>query len=234
MAADGTAETGGRPDAARPVASPPVSHIVVSELEYAPPGSDALFFDVSFTVTPGEHAALIGVNGVGKSTILRLLAGELEPDEGSFSMGGTVLRMTQEVGMAHPDQTLREMLIEVAPPALRVAGRALVAAERAMFDGTSDGVEYAERLGDWGDLGGYELEGRWEAAASRSVKTPVDRLRHAQGRRAQRRRAQAARARPAPHQRRRRAAARRAGQLPRRAHPGLARGADHGHARRRS
>jgi ATPase subunit of ABC transporter with duplicated ATPase domains len=150
-----------------------VSHITVSELEYAPPGSDALFFDVSFGVAPGEHAALIGVNGVGKSTILRILAGELEPDEGSFSLGGTVLQMTQEVGMAHPEQTLREMLIEVAPPALRAAGRALVAAERAMLDGSSDGIEYAERLGDWGDLGGYELEGRWEAAASRSVKTPI-------------------------------------------------------------
>ncbi len=145
----------------------------MSELEYAPPGADSLFFDVAFTVGPGEHAALIGVNGVGKSTILRILAGELEPDEGSFSLGGTVLRMTQEVGMAHPEQTLREMLIEVAPRALRTAGRALVAAEKAMLDGSSDGVEYAERLGDWGDLGGYELEGRWEAAAQRSVKTRV-------------------------------------------------------------
>jgi ATPase subunit of ABC transporter with duplicated ATPase domains len=151
-----------------------VSHIAVSELEYAPPGADALFFDVTFTISPGEHAALIGVNGVGKSTILRILSGELEPDEGSFSLGGTVLRMTQDVGMAHPQQTLREMLIEVAPPALRTAGRALVAAEKAMLDGSADGVEFAERLGDWGDLGGYELEGRWEAAASRSVKTPVD------------------------------------------------------------
>jgi ATPase subunit of ABC transporter with duplicated ATPase domains len=151
-----------------------VSHILVSELEYAPPGSDALFFDVGFTVAPGEHAALIGVNGVGKSTILRILAGELEPDEGSFSLGGTVLRMTQDVGMSSPSTTLREMLIEVAPPALRDAGRALVAAERAMLAGHDDGVAYAARLTDWGDLGGYELEGRWEAAAQRSVKTPVD------------------------------------------------------------
>ncbi len=148
-------------------------HINVSELEYAPPGSDSLFFDVGFSVAPGEHAALIGVNGVGKSTILRILAGELEPDEGSFSIGGTMLRMTQDVGMSDPDTTLREMLIEVAPPALRKAGRALVAAERAMIAGESDGVDYAERLGDWGDLGGYELEGRWEAAAQRSVKTQV-------------------------------------------------------------
>ena len=150
-----------------------MSHIAVAELEYAPPGSDALFFDLSFTVAPGEHAALVGVNGVGKSTILRILSGELEADEGSFSVGGTALRMTQDVGMASPDTTLREMLLQVAPPALRDAGLALVAAERAMIAGESDGLEYAERLGDWGDLGGYELEGRWAAAAERSVKTPV-------------------------------------------------------------
>jgi ATPase subunit of ABC transporter with duplicated ATPase domains len=151
-----------------------VGHVIVSELEWAPPGHDALFFDVGFTVSPGEHAALIGVNGVGKSTILRILGGELEQDEGSFSTGGTVLCMTQDVGMSSPDTTLREMLIEVAPPQLREAGRALIAAERAMLDGTEDGVVYAERLHDWGDLGGYELEGQWDAAAQRSVKTPVD------------------------------------------------------------
>ena len=51
-----------------------VSSIVISELEYAPPGADQLFFDVSFGVAPGEHAALVGANGVGKSTILRVPA----------------------------------------------------------------------------------------------------------------------------------------------------------------
>ena len=141
----------------------------MSELEYAPPGADALFFDVSFTVNPGEHAALIGVNGVGKSTILRILAGELEPDEGSFSLGGTVLRMTQEVGMAHPEQTLREMLIEVAPPALREADRALVAAERAVCAGTSHGVEYADRLRGWVDLRRDAPHVPSEAAAAPSM-----------------------------------------------------------------
>ncbi|NBU38625.1 MAG: ATP-binding cassette domain-containing protein [Actinobacteria bacterium] len=52
--------------------------MVVSELEYGPPGADQLFFDVSFKVSPGEHAALVGANGVGKSTILRILTGEIE------------------------------------------------------------------------------------------------------------------------------------------------------------
>ena len=151
-----------------------MGHVIVSDLEWAPPGHDALFFDVGFAVSPGEHAALIGVNGVGKSTILRILGGELQPDAGSFSIGGTVLTMTQDVGMSSPDTTLREMLIEVAPPQLRSAGRALIVAETAMLVGRDDGMAYAERLHDWGDLGGYELEAQWEAAAQRSVKTPVD------------------------------------------------------------
>ena len=151
-----------------------MSSIVVSELAYAPPGADQLFFDVSFGVAPGEHAALVGPNGVGKSTILRILAGELDADEGTFAIGGTFLRMTQDVGMARPDDTLREMLIEVAPPALRTAGRALVAAERALASGDDDGVGYAHALADWGDLGGYELENAWQAAVQRSVKTRVD------------------------------------------------------------
>ena len=151
-----------------------MSSISVSELEYAPPGADSLFFDVSFGVSPGEHAAIVGANGVGKSTILRILSGELEADGGEFALGGTTLRMTQDVGMARPDDTLREMLIEVAPTALREAGRALVIAERAMYSGEDDGMAYADALTQWGDLGGYELEAQWAAAAKRSVKTDVD------------------------------------------------------------
>lgn len=150
-----------------------VSSIVVSELEYAPPGADSLFFDVSFGVAPGEHAALVGANGVGKSTVLRILSGELEADSGDIALRGTVLTMTQDVGMARPTDTLRDMLIEVAPPELRTAGRRLVSAERAMIAGDDDGMSFAEALTTWGDLGGYELEARWAAAAERSVKTPV-------------------------------------------------------------
>ncbi len=151
-----------------------MSSIVVSELAYAPPGADQIFFDIGFGVAPGEHAALVGANGVGKSTILRILAGELEADEGEFAVGGSLLSMTQDVGMSRPGDSLRDMLIEVAPHELRRAGRAMVAAERSMLAGTDDGMAFATALGDWGDLGGYELEQRWQAAAHRSVKTPIE------------------------------------------------------------
>jgi ATPase subunit of ABC transporter with duplicated ATPase domains len=151
-----------------------MSSIVVSELEYGPPGADQLFFDVSFKVSPGEHAAIVGANGVGKSTILRILTQEIEADGGEFAIGGSMLNMTQDVGMSRPNDTLREMLIEVAPKNLRDAGRALVAAEKALSTGDDDGMGYANALADWGDLGGYDLEAKWQASAQRSVKTPVE------------------------------------------------------------
>ncbi len=151
-----------------------MSSIVVSELAYSPPGADQLFFDVGFGVAPGEHAAIVGANGVGKSTILRILSGVVEADDGEFTVNGSWLSMTQDVGMSNPTDTLREMLIEVAPANLRAAGRKLIAAEKALADGSDDGMGYAEALADWGDLGGYELETKWHAAADRSVKTPID------------------------------------------------------------
>ncbi|MDG1088759.1 MAG: ABC-F family ATP-binding cassette domain-containing protein [Acidimicrobiales bacterium] len=151
-----------------------MSAIVVSEIDYAPPAADSLFFDVSFGVAPGDHAAIVGPNGVGKSTVLRILSGELEADGGEVSIGGTFLTMSQDVGMGDPSAGLREMLLDVAEPALRAAGKAMVAAEKAMNDGTDDGMQFAEAITTWGDLGGYELEARWAAAAERSIKTPVE------------------------------------------------------------
>jgi ATPase subunit of ABC transporter with duplicated ATPase domains len=147
--------------------------ITVSDLAYAPPGGDQLFFDVSFGVSPGERAALVGANGVGKSTILRILSGVIDADEGDHNVVGTMLSMTQDVGMSRPTDSLRDMLIEVAPTQLRTVGRRLAVAERNLGD-ENGAMEYAEALADWGDLGGYELETRWHAAAERSVKTKVD------------------------------------------------------------
>jgi ATPase subunit of ABC transporter with duplicated ATPase domains len=151
-----------------------MSSIVVSELDFAHPGAEPLFFDVSFGVSPGEHAAIVGPNGAGKSTILSILAGDLETDGGEFTIGGTWLRMTQDVGMGNPDDSLRQMLLTVAEPAQRAAGEALIFAEEALAEGTDDGTAYAEALTEWGDRGGYELEVAWASAAERSLKTPVD------------------------------------------------------------
>ena len=47
-------------------------------------GPVAVLQDVSFTVQEGERLGLVGANGVGKSTLLRLIAGQIEPDGGEI------------------------------------------------------------------------------------------------------------------------------------------------------
>ena len=44
-------------------------------------GVDLLFEDVSFTLAAGERLALVAPNGQGKSSLMRIIAGELQPDE---------------------------------------------------------------------------------------------------------------------------------------------------------
>ncbi|MCU1372549.1 MAG: transporter related protein, partial [Ilumatobacteraceae bacterium] len=56
--------------------------INVTGAAYAHPGGSLLFSDVSFRVRSGQHAALVGANGVGKSTLLRCITGELPLDDG--------------------------------------------------------------------------------------------------------------------------------------------------------
>lgn len=47
-------------------------------------GDRAIFEDVSFRMLKGEHIGLIGANGEGKSTFLKLLTGKLLPDSGKI------------------------------------------------------------------------------------------------------------------------------------------------------
>src|SRR6058998_2016820 len=48
-------------------------------------GATNLFSDVSFTVAPGERWGIVGRNGTGKTTLFRLLTGDLEPTRGSIT-----------------------------------------------------------------------------------------------------------------------------------------------------
>jgi ATPase subunit of ABC transporter with duplicated ATPase domains len=62
-------------------------------------GGQALFRNLSWTITSGERIGLVGPNGAGKTTLCRILAGVEEPDDGRMSRarGTTVGYLAQEV-----------------------------------------------------------------------------------------------------------------------------------------
>lgn len=64
--------------------------------------------DVSFSVAPGESIGVVGRNGQGKSTLLKLVAGVLLPDEGSVEVTGGVAPLIEITGGFVGDLTVRE------------------------------------------------------------------------------------------------------------------------------
>lgn len=51
---------------------------------------ESVFERVTFKIEPNEKVAIIGANGVGKTTLIKILMGELEPDSGSYKWGETI------------------------------------------------------------------------------------------------------------------------------------------------
>jgi ATPase subunit of ABC transporter with duplicated ATPase domains len=148
-----------------------MAHIAASRLAYAHPGGELLFSDVSFRIAPGEHVGLVGANGVGKSTLMRILAGVLDPDDGDANVGGVVGYMAQDVGAAGDPRNVRELLLSLAPPALRQAGERVIAEEHALAAGDPvAGMRLGTAIADFSALGGYELEGQWDVSCRRIVR----------------------------------------------------------------
>ncbi|MDO3408587.1 ABC-F family ATP-binding cassette domain-containing protein [Saccharibacillus sp. CPCC 101409] len=80
-------------------------------------GNDPLFRNVSFALNRGETVALIGPNGVGKSTLLKTLIGQHKPDEGRLNWGAKVQigYYDQEQGNLNPQNTVLEELWSAYP-----------------------------------------------------------------------------------------------------------------------
>ena len=72
------------------------------------PGEFWALRDVTFAVQPGESIGVVGRNGQGKSTLLRLVAGVLLPDEGSVRVNGGVAPLIEITGGFVGDLTVRE------------------------------------------------------------------------------------------------------------------------------
>jgi ATPase subunit of ABC transporter with duplicated ATPase domains len=144
----------------------------VKGLRHVLPDGRVLFQDLSFRVGEGSKTALLGANGAGKTTVLRMIAGDLEPQEGTVASGGVLGVMHQFIGGIEGVRTVRDLLISVAPTSLRRAAIALDKTEARMHqhpDDVTTAAAYAQAIADYADAGGYDAESVWNLCTNAAL-----------------------------------------------------------------
>lgn len=156
-----------------------MSHLELAGISYTLPDGRPLLNDVSFRVGDGAKVGLIGANGAGKTTLLRIFTGDITPEEGVVSRGGSIGVMRQFLGSG----TVHELLLSFAPSDVQATAQRVQYAENAMLENTNPEREesvqmnYARVLSEWGDTGGYEAEVLWEVCTVATLGIPYDRCR---------------------------------------------------------
>ena len=83
-------------------------------------GARSLLTDVNFYLEPGDRVGVIGINGTGKSTFLRVLSGQIEPDEGSVTRDPNVqVSFLSQNPEMREDATILEQVFLSFPPEFR-------------------------------------------------------------------------------------------------------------------
>lgn len=76
-------------------------------------GDKALFNNINFTVEPQDKIGLVGINGTGKSTLLRVLAGKDSSDSGQVSMGKNIrIEFLEQMPNFDPEETILEYVLK--------------------------------------------------------------------------------------------------------------------------
>ncbi len=104
-------------------------------------GGPLLLEHVDLSIEAGERVCIVGRNGMGKSTLMRLMAGELKPDDGEIRVqnGVVVARMAQEV-----PQDTQGTVFDVVAQGLGDLGQLLACYHHALHDGDMDAMGEAQ------------------------------------------------------------------------------------------
>jgi len=121
-------------------------------------GKRIIFQDVNIKFTPGNCYGLIGANGAGKSTFLKILAGQLEPDRGEIIKGPrqriAVLNQDQ---FAFDEHTVFNSVIMGHEKLYKVMAERERLYSKADFT-EEDGIRSGELEAKFGEMNGYEAE----------------------------------------------------------------------------
>lgn len=121
-------------------------------------GGQLLFKNVDLKFTPGNCYGVIGANGAGKSTFLRLLCGELEPSTGEISIPDTVrMSVLRQDHFAFDEFTVLDTIIKGNARLYEIMKEkdALYAKEDFSDE---DGARAAELEGEFAEMNGWEAE----------------------------------------------------------------------------
>ncbi len=153
-----------------------MGHVDVQSVSVVLPDGRPLFEGVSFRLGDGSRTALVGANGTGKTTLLRVIAGDVAPSDGGVVRDGGLGVMRQFIGSIRDASEVRHLLLDLSPAPVAAAGRALELAELAMMEreDTDTQMAYAQVLADWGDAGGYDAEVLWDVCTTAALGVPYD------------------------------------------------------------
>jgi ATPase subunit of ABC transporter with duplicated ATPase domains len=125
-----------------------------------------LFKDVNLKFMKGNCYGIIGANGAGKSTFLKVLSGELEHDTGEISMTpGERMAILSQDHFKFDEYSVKETVMMGFPKLYEISKEKDAIYEKEDFT-EEDGNKAAELEAEFGELGGYESENQIEQMLS--------------------------------------------------------------------
>jgi ATPase subunit of ABC transporter with duplicated ATPase domains len=121
-------------------------------------GKRIIFKDVNIKFTPGNCYGLIGANGAGKSTFLKILAGQLEPDSGEvFVSGKQRIAVLSQDQFAYDESTVAETVLMAHTRLHEVMAEREILYSKTEFT-EEDGIRSGELEAEFAEMNGYEVE----------------------------------------------------------------------------
>jgi ATPase subunit of ABC transporter with duplicated ATPase domains len=121
-------------------------------------GKRVIFKDVNIKFIPGNCYGLIGANGAGKSTFLKILAGEIEPDKGEVSAGsGQRIAMLRQDHFAFDEETVFNTVMMGHQRLYEVMAEREAIYSKGDFT-EEDGIRSGELEAEFSEMNGYEAE----------------------------------------------------------------------------
>jgi ATP-binding cassette subfamily F protein uup len=125
-------------------------------------GINPLFKNISFHINEGDKIALIARNGVGKSTLLKILAGKETPDSGKLWIHKDVdAALFEQDPQFDENQTVIENIFNSAHPVMQAISEYELAAEE------EDGYKIADAIGKMDELGAWDFESKVQQILSK-------------------------------------------------------------------